>query len=61
MSSCLSVENQFGADDLVGSGCDVVHPADPGHLILHLQMLGDTFGLHHLLDDKFMPFTCLLV
>ena len=48
---CTSTVDQIREDDLLRTAADGVHPSDPFHLIRSLQLLGDAFGLLHLLDQ----------
>ncbi len=47
----LLVVNQLRIHYLFGSGPDVVHCSDPGHLIGGLELLGDAFGAGHLINQ----------
>ena len=47
LSSLLCV-NQFVQDNFFGPRLDVIHGANPGHLVGGLELLGDAFGFGHL-------------
>ena len=50
-ASLLSVD-QFCQDDFICPLTDVVHPSNPGHLIVRLQYFIDAFCLSHPGDDQ---------
>ena len=56
----LSV-NQFCQDDFFRPLPDVIHPANPGHLIFCFQLFIDAFCLGNLGDDLFHSMSAGLV
>lgn len=57
---CLDV-NQFAIHNFHSPITNVIHPADPLHLVVCIELLGDTFRLSHLLYQPKKHFLCLTV
>ena len=57
---CLIID-QFTIDYFHCSIPDTVHPLHPQHLILCLELFGDTLTLCHLLCQQEHLFLCLIV
>jgi hypothetical protein len=53
--------DQVVIDHLHRPASDVIHPADPLHLVVCLELLRDTFRLSHLLYQPREHFLCLPV